>query len=207
MVSMLHQCGALVLMEGIETEAEAGLALDCDVDLVQGYLFGRPAARLQADLGPSAAMLDTWAGFEARAQEAGRARRARITPYVEALRVAATRLARGEALAAAATPFLVQDGVDVCFLLDEQGIQHGQAVAASLGVASQRQQRFAPLLEGRQACWARRPYFRRAIEEPGQVQVTRPYLSLRGARLCLTLSVGVRLQGRPYVLCGDVAWD
>jgi EAL domain-containing protein (putative c-di-GMP-specific phosphodiesterase class I) len=34
----------LVLVEGVETQDEAVLTLECDADLVQGFYFGRPAA-------------------------------------------------------------------------------------------------------------------------------------------------------------------
>jgi hypothetical protein len=36
--------------------------------------------------------------------------------------------------------------------------------------------------------------------------VSRPYLSINGARQCVTLSICVLLHGEPVVLCGDVAW-
>ena len=44
LVSLLRETGALVLVEGVETQDEAFLALECDADLVQGFYFGRPAA-------------------------------------------------------------------------------------------------------------------------------------------------------------------
>ena len=36
MVSLLHECGSLVLMEGVETHEEALVALEADADFVQG---------------------------------------------------------------------------------------------------------------------------------------------------------------------------
>ena len=57
-----------------------------------------------------------------------------------------------------------------------------------------------------EARWARRPYFRRALDEPGVVQMTRPYLSLHGPRMCVTLSVAVPVAGRLQVLCVDIDW-
>ena len=42
-VTLLHEAGKLVLVEGIETEHEAQIALSCEADFVQGYYFGRPA--------------------------------------------------------------------------------------------------------------------------------------------------------------------
>jgi EAL domain-containing protein (putative c-di-GMP-specific phosphodiesterase class I) len=44
LVGLLHEIGTLVAVEGVETEAEALLCLDCDADFAQGYYFGRPLA-------------------------------------------------------------------------------------------------------------------------------------------------------------------
>ena len=45
-VSLLHQAGALVLMEGVETQAQALAGVGSDVDLVQGFYFGKPFTRI-----------------------------------------------------------------------------------------------------------------------------------------------------------------
>lgn len=42
MTELLHRMGALVLVEGIETNDELMITLDADVDLAQGFLLGRP---------------------------------------------------------------------------------------------------------------------------------------------------------------------
>src|SRR6201992_1463505 len=42
LVALLHEAGKLVLIEGVETEHEAHMALACNVDFVQGFFFGRP---------------------------------------------------------------------------------------------------------------------------------------------------------------------
>ena len=41
-------------------------------------------------------------------------------------------------------------------------------------------------------------------EAPGQVQVCRPYLSVTGPRLCLTLSLGCIVEGALVVACVDI---
>jgi EAL domain-containing protein (putative c-di-GMP-specific phosphodiesterase class I) len=45
-VSVLQDAGALVCVEGIETEAEALCATEAKADLLQGYYFARPAETL-----------------------------------------------------------------------------------------------------------------------------------------------------------------
>jgi hypothetical protein len=59
------------------------------------------------------------------------------------------------------------------------------------------------------AHWGRRPYYRRAMESVGQVQVTRPYRTVHGAHLCVTVSVAFRdTPGAALeVICGDIGWE
>src|SRR5690606_9066520 len=49
LVSLVHQAGGLALLEGIETEQQAMIALQADIDFVQGYYFARPAESLLPD--------------------------------------------------------------------------------------------------------------------------------------------------------------
>lgn len=51
LVDILHELGATVVAEGIETQAQAHLAADAGVDLMQGYFFGRPHPVLQTQGG------------------------------------------------------------------------------------------------------------------------------------------------------------
>ena len=48
-VSVLHEAGALVCVEGIETEDEALCATDANADLVQGNYFAGPARELPGE--------------------------------------------------------------------------------------------------------------------------------------------------------------
>ncbi|MEO8299475.1 MAG: EAL domain-containing protein [Burkholderiales bacterium] len=206
MVSLLHECGSLVLMEGIETADEAHLALDCDADLVQGYLFGRPAPIGQVDPTLAARVAAVWHDFDQRSGSTQLADRARIAPHADAIAQAAAGLARHESLRDTCAAFLALPGAQLCYLLDQHGVQAGASLIAA-GFDSAGLQRFAPMRDTEQACWARRPYFRRALDAPGIVQLTRPYLSIQGARLCVTVSIALQCAGQPIVLCGDVAWE
>jgi EAL domain-containing protein (putative c-di-GMP-specific phosphodiesterase class I) len=42
LVSLLHEAGASVLVEGVETQHEALLAMECHADFVQGFYFAQP---------------------------------------------------------------------------------------------------------------------------------------------------------------------
>lgn len=46
MIALLHEAGAKVTLEGIESVTEAMIAIDAGADQLQGYYFARPAAAL-----------------------------------------------------------------------------------------------------------------------------------------------------------------
>ncbi|MFN3296078.1 EAL domain-containing protein [Caldimonas sp.] len=206
MVSLLHACGAMVLMEGIETMDEAYLALQADVDFVQGYLFSRPAPVLVGHDEPRRVIDAVWQRFDARFEADKRAERERVAPYMNAIGHAATLLQAGLPLEVCCQEFLMLPGAELCYLIDEQGLQIGHNVTAP-GFEAKRSAQFAPLRDASGARWARRPYFRRALDQFGRVQVTRPYLTVHGAHLCVTVSISLRWQGQLVVLGGDIDWD
>jgi EAL domain-containing protein (putative c-di-GMP-specific phosphodiesterase class I) len=206
LVALLHEAGKLVLIEGIETESEAHLALLCDADFVQGYYFGRPSP-LPADPIASAELIGKLTERH-RVMTEMREKRdaARLQPYLRAFERAAERLAGGEPLNEVCWNFLSLDHAARCYLLDENGRQSGRNVVLRADRVTQ-PSRFLPLSDAQGASWLRRPYFRAAIREPGRVQVTRPYLSINEATLCVTLSIATRVGDRPCVLCADIDWQ
>lgn len=210
MVSLLHECGALVLMEGVETEAEAMVALEADADMVQGWYFARPQAQPVPDGHARDRLAALWNGFGERWRDEQAVYRERISPYVNAVGYASALLAGGRSLDEAARSFLDLPGAEVCYLLGADGRQLGaNQWAAAPGAAVQ--EAFEPFRDTRGARWGRRPYFRRAIAQVGKVQVTRPYRTLHGAHLCVTVSAAFRAPasagGDLQVVCGDVRWS
>jgi EAL domain-containing protein (putative c-di-GMP-specific phosphodiesterase class I) len=205
LVTLLHEAGKLVLIEGIETEHEAQIALSCGTDFVQGYFFGRPAPGL-----PDSALASACIGElteRHRSQSDARERRdaQRLAPYLRAFERAAERLAAGEPLDEVCWNFLALDHAARCFLLDAHGRQAGRNVVLRADRAAP-ETRFTPLADAQGANWLRRPYFRAAIAEPGRVHATRPYLSINEALPCVTLSTALRVGDKQCVLCADIDW-
>lgn len=199
LVEFLHDCGALVLMEGVETHDEAMLALEVGCDLAQGFHFAFPAPVLRdrAQIIPidmPRAMASTAAGATPVASwpDAGR------LPLV----AAAQRLADGATLADAAAPMLDETALLRCYWLDGDGIQRSDSV---LG-ARAGQPRFAMLLDRAGADASGRGFFARAVANPDSVQRSRAYLQRGFGAACVTLAVTAPLDGAPGVLCCDVAW-
>lgn len=205
MVSLLHEAGSLVLMEGVETATEALIAMDADADFVQGYHFARPAAALPSASASHALFDRLWQDFKEVTLPEVSGQRQEIGPYRNAIGYAASLLESGIPLAQAAGGFLQLPGAERCFLLDSEGRQIGQNIINDRHPPAV-DKRYAPLLNADGANWSRRYYFRRALDHPGKVQVTRPYLSISGANQCITVSIGIHLNGDMLVLCGDVNW-
>ncbi len=205
MVSLLHECGCLVLMEGIETDEGAYTALRCDVDFVQGYHFGRPAAGLAGAAGLQA-LRAAWDRFDRQSASDDRVWQAQMSPYKQSIELASVLLAGGASMDEACARFLAQPGAHMCYLLDRQG---RQVVANAYRAGLERQlesvERFAPLHDTRDARWSRRAYFRGAEASPNIAQVTRPYMTLQGSRMCFTVSIQFDMAGRAVVLCGDAS--
>jgi EAL domain-containing protein (putative c-di-GMP-specific phosphodiesterase class I) len=204
MVSLLHECGCLVLMEGIENDEGAYTALRCDVDFVQGYHFGRPAPVLAAGGAGTHALQAAWDRFDRQSVSDDRVWNEQMSPYKQSIELASVLLAGGASMDDACRRFLSQPGADMCYLLDKQG---RQVVANALreGRSLETFARFAPLHDTRQARWSRRAYFRGAASSPNIAQVTRPYMTLRGSRMCFTVSIQFDMGGRALVLCGDAS--
>lgn len=215
MVALLHECGAMVLLEGVEHRDDAQLAMDADVDLVQGFAFAHPQADLLPELEISSTLEGIWDLFSERQAGARRVHDERLAPFRTALALALQPLQQGQPLVVACAAFLQLEGAQVCYLLDDEGRELGFKAVASGSDGAGRpappddgstDPRFVPLVRAGDARWSRRPYFRRATEAVGEIQVTRPYLSLYGARLCVTVSVAFWVDGRLRVVCGDLDW-
>lgn len=210
MVSLLHECGAMVLMEGVETVDEALVAMEADADMVQGYHFGRPQPLLVPNGHSPTAITGLYEGLGQRRTARRAAYRDLMAPYQQAVAAAALHLQQGATTEAACSGFLGLPGAEMAYLLDGDGYQIGQDEWPHAPTA-QPHPGYEPLSQGEGACWARRPYFRRATEAVGTVQTTRPYRTLHGNHSCVTVSCAF-LQDTAHgpqlrVVCGDIVWD
>lgn len=202
LVSLIHQAGSLALIEGIETEQQALIALQSDIDFVQGYFFARPELQLPASPShPAIGKLFATLGHDDQLE--ADANQIRLAPYTNSFFEATVRIRSGEAPLPALHNFLAQPGVKRCYILDELGKQVGPNFLPDSSYAHL-DQRFTPLNDTANAIWARRHYYQQAVAEPGRVQVSKPYLSITGGALCITLSIAIGTLDGLRVLCGDI---
>jgi EAL domain-containing protein (putative c-di-GMP-specific phosphodiesterase class I) len=208
MIAVLHEAGCLVLVEGIETEREAMIAMESDADLVQGWYFGRPAFT-PPDWRASTPLVT---GLNGQYQKRFHGEHAsqKYFEYVIALQQAIGDVEQCFAERLDAYPgvrkLLALPWADRCYLLDEFGTQIGPTVVSGTSAAAHVRQ-FGPLENAEGSNWIRRPYLRRALKQPGNIQITRPYLSVATGGLCITLSIAVACENRFQVLCCDLDYQ
>jgi len=202
-VSLLHQAGSLVLVEGIETEEQALIAIDSDADFVQGYYFAKPIAdpRRIGDVSfDFDGLLHT---FKTMSAARDKAFEQNLLRYKELLRRAVDALRERQSLEKACAFLMNEEPVIRCYLLLPDGRQIERNVVARRRLLDE-DPRFKPLEDARSADWFRRHYLRRALKNPGRVQITRPYLSITGGHMCVTLSVMFPSPSGNRVLCCDL---
>jgi EAL domain len=206
MASLVHEAGSLVLMEGIENELEAMIAMDADADFVQGYYFAKPNASIQTISSSSLPLTNLFDNFSRIVTAEGNNYRAEVSPYLNGLGYASVLLRAGQPLAVACRGFLEHPLAERCFLLDQFGTQIGSNVNAPHPVVGQ-SPRYMPLRDSSGANWSRRHYFRRAMAQTEKVHVTRPYLSAPTSTQCVTASIAIKIDSELRVLCGDIVWN
>lgn len=206
LVSMLHESGSLTLMEGIETEEEALIAMDSGIDFVQGYYFGKPKNSLIGSEQDSELLPRLCEQYKSFKQASAQKYQNELINFISKFQQSALLIEQGRRVEDACFEFLNQPKVERCYLINHTGKQIGTNLTSPLrNIWSN--PKFKPLEDASDAIWSRRPYFRRAINSPGEVQISRPYLSLVGANMCVTLSVAINRDSCTQVLCCDLDWN
>ncbi|MCL7946097.1 EAL domain-containing protein [Marinobacter sp. ATCH36] len=202
-VSLLHQSGCLVLLEGVETHDQAMIAIDAGVDFVQGFYFRKPSTSL-ADIPGEMTDLDgLLKDYKSKNRVTQDPAQQLISFFEGVFRNAVDRLSQGMMMREACNTLLNHPAVSRCYLVDESGVQIDDTLVSD-AMASSLDPRFRPLESTTSADWYRQQYLRQAIAQPGYLQVTAPYLCITGAYMCVTLSLGYYHNGQLRVLCCDI---
>jgi EAL domain-containing protein (putative c-di-GMP-specific phosphodiesterase class I) len=198
-VALIHEAGSLALIEGVESADQAMIALDSNADMVQGFHFARPTPTplLYGDGG-----IGQLADRHLPALRDGM-RQEVMQSYILELRCALLRLANSHSLESACASLITLPNMEHCYVLDANGSQIGTSFNAQ---RDDRVSRFMPLQDTSGSNWAHKPYHYRAISQPGEIQISQPYLSAISSRSCITLSASFAINGETRVLCCDVEW-
>jgi EAL domain-containing protein (putative c-di-GMP-specific phosphodiesterase class I) len=205
-VSLLHEAGSLVVVEGVETEHEALVAIAANADMVQGFYFAKPQARIDAEQ----SLATTFDSLLRGQQWQSVKRNADLQHYVREIeslfQKAVAHFAANQQFDLSSALLFSDLRTVRCYLLNEAGYQVSRNVYAP-HYQQQLNTRFSPLLCGDNANWSHKHYHYRALKQPGVIQMSRPYLSVADSRMCITLSQTVRVGGTLYVYCCDLDWQ
>jgi len=205
LVNLIHESGSLALIEGVETENEALVAMDSGVDFVQGFYFGRPADKLFPLDGKNDRITELCEKFKTYSDDLEAQQQRDLEYYIQAFKRSANLIQAGVSIERACADFLGKERAERCFLLNRDGMQLGKNIV-SQSRANTSDLRFLPVSNAEGANWSRRHYFRRAVNNPGEVQTTRPYLSVAQANMCITLSIAIQANEDTRVFCCDLDW-
>lgn len=207
LVDLLHDIGTFIVVEGIETEEQAKLSADCDADFVQGYYFGRPTIDLEAVTAFSRVVPSA---LGEQLTDSRKLRRVgdldELTPYRRAFGLFRDAWCSGVAVEQAARHFLACQWALRVFVLDDSGRQVGENIESDRH-DHWRRSTFPLLARSSGANWSKRSYFRDALVRPGETIVSEPYMSSSSKNLCVTVSTHVTVDGRGFVLGGDILFE
>ena len=204
--SLLHQAGALVLIEGIEKQEQALIALECDADFVQGFHFAAPTMDLPNASSAGYPFDELFQTYKESTTINEKTLLNSYRNYSELFDQVVEDIKNHTTWSHACQTLLEEKDVVRCYLLSPGGIQVDHTIANPRFFKNS-DSRFKPLEEANSADWFRRHYLRRATIHPNQMQITRPYLSITGAHMCVTLSKMFSSPNGMRVLCCDLNYD
>jgi EAL domain-containing protein (putative c-di-GMP-specific phosphodiesterase class I) len=209
LVSLCRRIGALVVAEGIETEAEAITALELGADLLQGFFLSRPQPATAFDDGVRVA-----SGIERLAQRFKNHMVGEINERKRQHR-RFNVIQNGilcDLTTAQAAEFdeillhLIDDfpKVECVYVLDDAGIQVTETICNTAVRQRPGAAMFRPARKGTDH--SLKEYYYVLIDVELQKYTTDPYVSLASGNLCRTISTCFRdaTNNRLYILCVDV---
>ncbi|MDX1756484.1 MAG: EAL domain-containing protein [Marinobacter sp.] len=202
-VSLLHQSGCLVLLEGVETRDQAMIAVDAGVDFVQGFYFCHPTTELPTLSRGASEITAVLADYKSH-KRLDQDPTTQLIPHFSDFFLRSIQLLNeGAPLARACQDLLAQPAVSRCYLMDINGIQR-ERTAVAAAPENLQDPRFLPLENTENADWFRQNYLKQAVAQPNILQASAPYLSVTGAHMCITLSLAFKRGERLQVLCCDL---
>jgi len=206
MISLIHETGCLVIVEGVETKHEALTAIEAQADMLQGFYFAKPEGKIKLNT-TIASSIDNLIELQTyQARKSTIALDQHFKRFRHLFDQALAVFKESGTLKDCEKLIFTEPRAIRYFLLDASGHQIGSNIHAAKYEKGFTKQ-LSPLLAGDNASWSHKHYHYRAINYPDKLQVTRPYLSVAGKHMCVTVSKTVEVQGETYVFCCDLDWQ
>lgn len=209
LVRMARHLGTLIIAEGVETEEEAVRLLDIDVDMVQGYFFGRPQRHDRLEMESVMKQVDGLGGaFKKHLLKRLGAKKLNMNRYYAILFEIQMELSQMHPIHFdSILRRMVEDfrHVESMYILDESGLQITESVSHDDGRIQRNPVVFRPAPKGSDHTMKDYYYY---LVEAGLSKtsyLTEPYLSMASGNSCVTLSsLFTNVNGKKYVLCLDI---
>ena len=205
LIRLIRENGSLVLIEGIETEAQARIAWRSDADFYQGFWYSHPMDSLDDPVSVAEQLRRCQREFDDLNVEQIREQSDTMRLLRFEVLDACHRIAGLKSLAEATETLLQLPGVKRCYLLNTEGRQEGDTVSAP--ELTHNGARFNPLTHSSGASWSHRDYFIAAIQAPSRIHLSRPYVALPDTVRTVTVSHVTFTAKGNRVLCVDLHLD
>jgi len=205
-VDILHTKKCIVLAEGIETYREAVAAMDANIDLGQGFLLTKPYPISDPIPRIEGVWDNIYQAYEQHTRQSAHGYIDAIKQYIKGFRQMLPEFETNTNLRIVSAEMLALPRTMRLYMLSEDGSQLSANVEATRRTGSI-DKKMEPLYQATGAKWQLRPYYRNAVNNPGELQITPPYLSITDAELCVTLSQTIQMNGEMHILCCDLKWD
>lgn len=205
-VSLIHETGSLVVVEGVETEQEALVAISSNADMIQGFYFAQPHFAISANYGFAGMMEQLQQQQNVERKQGNLLRQQQFEQFRQLFEQEVLGIKQNHAFDQCGELVFKDERVVSCYLLNEDGFQIGKSIYSPNNRA-QLDLRFVPLQSSDQSNWSHRHYHYRAMHNPGVTQISRPYHSVAGSHMCVTVSQAILIDDKWHVVCCDLAWS
>lgn len=199
-VELLHQAGCLVVIEGVENEAQALVAMNSGADFIQGFYFAKPR-EINSINDNRVKLFKRLAKLHLKNEQIkAESEKAWLAPFVKSFKESVESIQQGNTLEVACLGFYSLTGSIRCYLLNEVGEQIGRTLNFKQAVTT----KFKQLQCAEKGNWYRKHYVRNAINNPLRLNISQPYRSITGDGLCMTLSLYFENGFEHQILCFDI---
>lgn len=204
-VTLIHEAGSLVVIEGIENEQQALIAIEANADMVQGFYFAKPSAKINPNT-IDHRLDDLLLSEKQMRTETSQRLKQHFNRFETLFKQAASEFSQSRDHIACSQFLFKEDRAVRSYVLNEVGTQIGMTLEAP-NFTQQLNSQFKPLFSSESANWSNKQYHYQAIQNVNKMQVSRLYLSTIGRHMCITVSQAIEVEGKLYVLCCDLFWQ
>lgn len=200
-VKLLHQADCLVIIEGVEDENQALMAMSSGADFIQGFYFSKPQKLYQLELDKSMIFNELSSKFITMQQQRLLEESNQDKQFTPHFKECILRLQQGKSFAEATSSLRFLKGTKRCYLLDSLGNQIEKTIVFH---KEQKVCKFSQLQECEKGNWYRKNYVIQAIKNHLQVCISEPYRSVSGDSMCITISMSFEIENTQQIFCLDI---